>query len=167
MTAENVCPSCGTSLDNYTGDTCPSCGTALPNRTNSGSAPTIISKKSSFTSSAEAMDEIKKLVKEGDTAAAQEVAGKEFDLNQSAAEATVEQVHFDMKQSGWETPPAQTEPAFTSPKPEVIDAPGYDTPKKPSNSRNWTIGGIAAAVFLCCCCCLPILVWIVRTRMGR
>ena len=165
MTIENVCPSCGTPLDNYTGTKCPSCGTALPNR--SSSAQTIISKRPAFNSSAESMDEVKRLVNEGDTGSAAEVVKNEFDQDDSSAQATVEQVKFDMKHSGWETPPVEPEPVPAPSQPEVINAPVYDIPKKSSNSRTWTIAGIAAAVFLCVCCCLPFVAWIVWMRLNR
>ena len=160
MTTENVCPFCGAPLEANTGSQCPACGSALPNR-NASSAPTIISKKPVFENSAEAMDEVKRLVNEGDTAAATEVASAEFGLNQEAARSTVDQVEIDMQHSGYDTPPAASAPASTSSKVEVIDAPGYTEPKKSSN-RNWIIGGsVAAVIFLCVCCCLPILVMIV------
>jgi len=158
MTTENVCPFCGAPLEANTGSQCPACGSALPNR-NASSAPTIISQKPIFENSAEAMDEVKRLINEGDQGAATEVASAEFGLNQEAAKSTVEQVEIDMQHSGYGTPPVGPAPAAS--KVEVIDAPLYEEPKKSSN-RNWIIGGsVAAVIFLCVCCCLPILMMLV------
>jgi uncharacterized Zn finger protein (UPF0148 family) len=167
MSPNNVCPSCGAALEENVGSACPFCGSALSLST---SAPTIISvpkkKKASAQSSAEAMDEVKKLVSEGDSAAAAEFASVEFGLDQDAAERTVEQVSFDLKRSGRK--PVTAEPAPT-PRPvePVISSNPFDEPKKPSTSRSWIIGGsIAAVVFLCLCCCLPLVIAIVTMR-GR
>jgi hypothetical protein len=167
MSPNNVCPSCGAALEENVGSACPFCGSAL---SVSMSAPTIISapkkKKASAQSSAEAMDEVKKLVSEGDTAAAAEVASVEFGLNQEAAEGTVEQVSFDMKHS--DRKPVTEEPA-PAPKPSepVIESIPSDEPEKPSNSRNWIIGGSVAVIFLCCCCCLPLLITIISMARNR
>ena len=165
MSPNNVCPSCGAALEDNVGSYCPYCGSAL-------SMPTIISapakkKRAAAKSSAEAMDEVKKLVREGDTAGAAEVASAEFGLNQEAAQSTVEQVATNMKFSAPE--PAIVEPAPTfKPSEPVIDSNPFDEPKKPSNSRPWIIGcSIGAAVFLCLCCCLPILITIVSMARNR
>lgn len=153
MSPNHVCPSCGAALEENVGSSCPFCGSAL-------SMPTIIStpaKKKKAASSAEAMDEVKKLVSEGDTAGAAEVASAEFGLNQEAAQSTVEQVATEMKYSGAETimagpiPPKASEP--------VVENIPVAEPAKPSNKRSWIIGGsIAAVVFLCLCCCLPLVI---------
>ena len=128
--------------------------------------PTIIStpfrkKRADANSSAEAMDEIKKLVSEGDKAAAAEVASIEFGLNQEAAEGTVEQASFDMKHSGRKAPVGEPAPVSTPAEP-------VGEPKKQSNSRSWIIGGsIGAAVFLCLCCFLPLVIAIVSVTRNR
>ena len=162
------CPSCGAPLESGVGNECPFCGAAL----NSASAPTIISapakkKRAAANSSAEAMDEVKKLVREGDTAGAAEVASAEFGLNQEAAQSTVEQVATEMKYSAPE--PVIVEPAPTfKPSEPVINSSAFDEPKKPSNSRPWIIGcSVGAAVFLCLCCCLPLLITIVSVVRNR
>jgi cell pole-organizing protein PopZ len=164
MSPNNVCPSCGAALEENVGNACPFCGSALGV---SSSAPTILSlsKKeiAQAQSSAEVMDEIKKHVREGDTAGAAEVASAEFGLNQESAEATIEQISTEMKYSG-------REPKIVEPEPvqPVVENRPFDEPKKPANSRNWIIGGgIAAAVFLCLCCCLPLLIAIVTMARDR
>lgn len=151
MTTENACPFCGAPLENITGSQCPACGNALPN-----SAPTMVSNKVVFENSAEAMDKVKKLIREGDKDAAEEVASAAFDLNQEAAQDTIEQTMIDMNYSERETPPV--EPSTVSAPTKMKNAPLFSEPKKPSNTRTWIIGGsIAAIVFLCLCCCLPFL----------
>ena len=168
MTTPSICPFCGAPLENYTGSQCPSCGNALP--VVSGSDPTAISQKPVYNNSAEVMDEVKKLVREGDSEAAAQVAGTEFGLNQEAAHNAVQQVEVEMQHSGTEIPKTEPEPAAYSSNlaPEVIDAPGYEAPKKPSNTGKWIIGGvIGATIFLCICCLLPILLLIPVFRNGR
>jgi len=162
MSPKNECPSCGAALEENVGSACPFCGSAL-------SAPTIlgaqaIRNRAVAKSSAEAMDEVKKLVSEGDTAGAEEVASAEFGLNQEAAEMTVEQISFDLKRSGRKLVTPESEPA-SSPAGQVIDSNVFDQPQKTSTRRNWIIGGsIGAAVFLCLCCCLPLVLAIVTMR---
>jgi hypothetical protein len=163
MSPNLVCPSCGAALEDNVGNSCPFCGSAL----NIGSsAPTIIAmpkkKKAEAQSSAEAMDEVKKLVREGDTEAAEEVASAEFGLNAEDAKTTVEQVATDMKYSEPEVVPVEPEPTRTTPvepEPVVVESrPFSEPPKPPSNSRPWIIGcSIAAVVFLCCCCLVSLV----------
>jgi hypothetical protein len=134
--------------------------------------PTIISpsaqkKKASAKSSAEAMDEIKKLVSEGDDAGAAEIASAEFGLNQEAAQSTVEQVATDMKYSAPEPVIVEPIPDYKPSEP-VIESSSFDEPKKPSNSRPWIIGcSIGAAVFLCVCCCLPLVIGLISMANKR
>jgi uncharacterized Zn finger protein (UPF0148 family) len=169
MTTQSICPFCGAPLENYTGSQCPSCGNALP--VVSGSEPGIItSPKPEYNNSAEVMDEVKKLVREGDSEAAAQVAATEFGLNLEAAHNTVEQVEVEMQHSGHEIPKTEPEPASFNPNPapEVIDAPTYTSTQQPSNTRKWIIGGvIGAAIFLCVCCLLPILILIPVFRNGQ
>jgi hypothetical protein len=98
MSDLNVCPSCGAKLDANVGSKCPFCGSDLP--VSASSAPTLISrpisKKAEFENSAEAMDEIKRLVNEGDTGGATVIASSAFDLPEEAARTTVEQIKTDM-----------------------------------------------------------------------
>jgi len=168
MSPNNVCPSCGAALEENVGSACPYCGSAL---SVSMSAPTMIGapakKKKKAQSSAEAMDEVKKLVREGDAAGAAEVASAEFGLDAEAAKTTVEQVATDMKYSAPE--PAKVEPEPVSkPSEPVIESIPPEEPKKPSNSRNWIIGGsVAAVIFLCCCCCMPFVIAIAAIMRNR
>jgi hypothetical protein len=161
MTTENACPFCGAPLENITGSQCPACGNALPS-----SAPTMVSNKAAFENSAEAMDEVKKLIREGDQDAAAKVASAAFDLNQEDAQNTIEQTVIDMNYSERETPPVEPTPVSAPTK--MQNAPLFSETQKPSNSRTWIIGGsIAAVVFLCLCCCLPIVVGLAMMNSGQ
>ena len=163
MTTENVCPFCGGPIENVTDNKCPSCGSAIAS--SASSAATMISPRSSFNSSAEVMDEVKKLEREGNSGAAAQVLGSEFGLNQTDAEQTADQIQFEMQHDGREIHSSAPEAQSYNSKPEIIDAPGYDSGSKPSNRKNWIIGGsIGATVFLCCCCCLPIISLLLRFR---
>jgi hypothetical protein len=122
------------------------------------------------------MDEVKKLVSEGDTAAAEEVASAEFGLDEEAAKTAVEQVATDMKYSETEPEPVEPEiveetpptPAPFEPEPVVVEAqPVGEPPKPPSKTNPWLIGGIGAVLFLCLCCCLPTLIAIVAMARNR
>jgi uncharacterized Zn finger protein (UPF0148 family) len=184
MTDNKTCPSCGATLENNVGSQCPFCGAALA--TVSSSAQTLISrplsKKGEFENSAEAMDEVKRLVREGESEAAEQVASEQFDLKPEDAHSTVEQVEVDMKYSGEETklagqvvPPmaaaAAPGPAYTPPASQAV----YNTPPaasstepEKSSKRNWIIGGsIGAAIFLCLCCCLPLLIFGINAMRNR
>jgi hypothetical protein len=168
MSPNTVCPSCGAALEENVGSSCPYCGSALSVNM---SAPTIISapkkKKATAQSSAEAMDEVKKLVGEGETAAAAEVASAEFGLDQEAAQNTVEQVATEMKYSAPEPTVVEPEPVSKSSEPIVENIPPEE-PKKPSTARNWIIGGsVAAVIFLCCCCCMPFVIAIVAIARNQ
>ncbi len=168
MSPNHVCPSCGAALEENVGSACPYCGSALSLGV---STPTILSapkkKKASAQSSAEAMDEIKKLVREGDAAGAAEVASTEFNLDAEAAQTTVDQVTIDMKHSGRETEVVKPEPTPKAAEP-VIENRSFEEPKQPSNARNWIIGGsLAAVIFLCLCCCLPLVISIVAIARSR
>ena len=106
-----------------------------------------------------------KLEREGDSDAAAQVLGTEFGLNKADAQQSAEQVRFELQHDGREASSSGSEAQSSALKPEIIDAPIYDTVNKPSNNRNWIIGGsIGATVFLCCCCCLPLLSILLRMK---
>ena len=156
MTTELKCSFCGAPLESENLAACPSCGSALSNFSNQA---TMISSKSTFGTSAEVMDEVKRLAKEGNVDAAAKVAGEQFGLSEEAARDSVEQSIVDMDHSGsGKSSTAADNQSFNS-QPEIIDAPGYSTPKPPASKKKWIIGGvIVAVVFLCLCCCLPMIV---------
>jgi hypothetical protein len=159
MATDNICPFCGAPIDNPASTKCDSCGNALPAR--AASSETIISPRASFNSSAEVMDEAKKLAREGNSDAAAQVIASEFGQTPEDAKQAVDQIEVDMQHDGRES--FFSAPAVSTPDshPEVIDAPAFTPAQPPSNRRNWIIGGsIGAAVFLCCCCCLPMLSFI-------
>jgi guanyl-specific ribonuclease Sa len=190
MSELNVCPACGTTIQDNSARQCPACGTALS--APASSAATLISrpisKKAEFESSAEAVDEIKRMVNEGNTDGATQIASAAFDLPPEAAQTAVEQIKTDMPFSGTDKTMLAGSAAFASnvaPQPtpaperpapartpvEVIDAGSphaYNTPVDPpkqSNKQKWIVGGsIGAAVFLCLCCCLPLALILFNLR---
>lgn len=108
------------------------------------------------------MDEVKKLIREGETEQAAEVAQSAFGQTPEAAQTMISQTAIDMSHSGRETPPpVENEPerAYVPAQDDVIDTPPANEPPQPPKKRNWfLIGGVGAAVFMCLCCCLPSLV---------
>ncbi len=165
MTSENICQFCGAPLDNNAGSQCPSCGSALPSNASSSSAATFVIQKPVFNNSAEAMDEVKKLIREGDTEQASEVAQSAFGQTPESAQTMISQTAIDMSHSGRETPPpAESEPerAYVPAQEDVIDTPPASEPPQPPKKRNWIlIGSVGAVVFMCLCCCLPLIAIIV------
>lgn len=184
--AQITCSNCGGSVD--AGEhTCPYCGTALipspaaqstPEQV-SGGAPTMLSESlnaivSPFNSSAEAMDEVKRLLRENKKAEAVQAYREYFKVGLKVAKQAVEQTETDMKYAPAPEPAAATilEPVaaagdattFTPVEPE----PASPEPPKPSNRRNLIIGGsVAAVLFLCCCCCLPLVIALVGMYQSR
>jgi transcription elongation factor Elf1 len=178
------CPACG-GLIEYTSSnqamTCPFCGTAVttpdqaetsaPAQTNQGivdaAAQTLLQQHSSkFKNSAEIMDEVKRLLREGDKSQAVEVYSKEFDVALEDAQSSVEQIEIDMKHSGAETPPPPA--SVPSPIPStpissdnIIDAPPPQ--QKSSLPKNLLIGCVVVLVLCCLCVTVPTIVWIVTT----
>ena len=104
------------------------------------------------------MDEVKRLVGEGETTAAEKVVSEAFDQNPEAAKIMVEQTAIDMDHTETEIQQAEPEKSFVPSQADVFEKPLYTEPEKPAKSQNWlVIGGITAVVFLCLCCCLPII----------
>jgi hypothetical protein len=192
MSESIICPSCGAKIEDKSAIQCPFCGSALS--TVGSSAPTLISRplsqKAQFENSAEAMDEIKRLVNEGDTSGATQIAGSAFNLPDEAAQTVIEQVKTDMPfttsssdktmmassasiaAAAADVPEHRASSSAPSSTPvEVVDAGSaraYNAPPEPpkqSNRQKWIIGGsIGAAVFLCLCCCMPIALWLFMFR---
>jgi len=141
MSEINVCPSCGAKIDDKSATLCPFCGSALT--AVGSSAPTLISRplsqKAQFENSAEAMDEIKRLVNEGDTSGATQIAGSAFDLPEEAAQTVIEQVRMDMPPSSSDktmlassAAVAAAAAATEAAKPATIPAPPASTPARVS-----------------------------------
>lgn len=106
------------------------------------------------------MDEIKRLVREGEDSAAEKVAADEFNLDAAQAKSTVEQISVDMPAVETAAPaqPAAEQKYEKAVRPDVV-LPAGAAPKK-SSSRGWIIGGVAAVLFLCLCCCMPTILFI-------
>jgi hypothetical protein len=183
------CPACGGLIeytDNNQEMACPFCGTAVttpgaesaatvliskPERAPAAAAETMI-QQSRFNSSAEIMDEVKRLLREEDKNGAVKVYRKEFNVALADARAAVDQIEIDMQHSGKEeTPPAPEESAPPPPAPSEPAISGdvvFNAPPQKSSSRGWIIGcSIAFVLFCCFCVILPSVVWFVTNRSGN
>jgi len=162
---------------------CPFCGVAVTtppagivDEGDPSSAKTVVH-ASKFKNSAEILDEVKRLIGEGDTDGAIKVYAKEFGVPKADARTSVEQIEIDMRPKE-ETPPPVEESAPPPPPPppphspipdpaairgEVVDSAS----QKPSTARNWIIGcGVAFLLFCCLCVILPTIVYFVMNQMG-
>lgn len=114
-----------------------------------------------FDNSAQAMDEIKRLLRAGNKIGAVKVYREYFNVGLAEAKNAVDIVESDLK---FQPEPAKDDevPAFARPEAPrvepVMSANPFDEPKKSSGNRGWIIGcGIGAAVFFCLCLVLPLL----------
>lgn len=181
MSTTFQCPACGGIIE-YTSSnqdmTCPFCGTAITTP-GAGSAATVVMPKvervqpeedpgagaktviqqSRFGNSAEIMDEVKRLLREGDKTGALKVYSKEFDVPMADAQTSVDQIEIDMRHSGKEATPTAPEPipaptpvrpAQSIPASDILDAAPEET--KSNTTRNWIIGCSIAFVLFCCLC---------------
>ena len=181
------CPACG-GLIEYTSSnqamTCPFCGTAVttpeqaetpaPAQTDQGmmddaAAKTVLQGHSSkFKNSAEIMDEVKRLLRDGDKSQAIEVYRREFNVALEDAQSSIEQIEIDMKHSGRETPPPPPESVFSPvpstpvPNADVIDAPPA-LPKSSFPIKGVVIGCVVALVLCCLCVISPAIVWMLNS----
>jgi hypothetical protein len=162
MPPKNVCLSCGAALEENVGSSCPYCGSAL-NIPNIFSTP---DKKKKAASSAEALNEVKKLVRKGDKTGATIVASAKFGLNREATQTTGEQVATDMKSSSAIEPVAKPilEPsnsAFYNPNSKPAASASFTSESDGTNktfSGRWAVSlGTGGVILIClCCCCLPL-----------
>jgi len=180
------CPACG-GLIEYTDSnqamTCPFCGTAVTTpeqaetppsaQTDQGgmvdaAAQTLLQQHTSkFKNSAEIMDEVKRLLREGDKSQAVDVYRQEFNVAREDAQSSIDQIEIDMKHSGSEVPPTPPE-SVPSPIPDtpvqnanVIDA--TPAPQKSSFPTKSVVIGCVVALVLCCLCVIaPAIVWMLN-----
>jgi ribosomal protein L7/L12 len=201
------CPSCSGSIE-YTENNknmdCPFCGTAVTTpgpETASEAAPGVAAtvvipkverepapvaaaqtmiQQSRFNSTAEIIDEVKRLLREDDKTGAVKVYRKEFNVSQADAKTAVDQIEIDMQHSGKEeTPPPPASVETPPPPPPPPPAPSepaisgdvvFDAapPQKPSSKRGWIIGcSIAFVLFCCFCVILPTVIWYVKPLLTK
>ncbi len=162
MAPETKCQNCGGTIDSSE-RSCPYCGTAQKAQVG---APTMLSvparQPSPFNSAAEAMDEIKSQLRQGNKINAVKVYREHFNTGLKEAKDAVDAIESDLK---FQSAPQVDDGVADYAHPEVLPAEStisanpFDEPQKPSSARRWIIGGsIAAVVFLCLCCCLPLLI---------
>ncbi len=124
----------------------------------SGAGMTVAALRN-FQSSAEAMDAVKKEIRNGNKLKAIQLHREYFGTSLADSKTAVEQMETDMNLQA--APPDTEPPAFARPDEPAISANPFDEPQKPSNTRKWVIGcSIAAVLFLCLCVCLPIVLFI-------
>lgn len=188
------CPACGGIIE-YTSNNqdmnCPFCGTAITTP-GAGAAATVIMAKvekdpaasaktvvqhSKFGNTAEIMDEVKRLLREGDKEGAVKVYSKEFSVPMIDAQASIDQIEIDMKHSGKEAAPApQPEPepvpvstpapsvsAQQIPNSDILDA--APPTKKSGIPKGWLIGCGVAFLIACCICLLVSVAFTVLPKL--
>jgi hypothetical protein len=168
------CPACGAPVD-LPASSCPYCNAALIDPRN---APTMLASAPPlprFGNSAEAMDEIKALLRAGNKIGAIQVHREYFSTGLKEAKDAVEAIEADLKFQAApppvrvdDEPPAFAQPDYPAATVEPVVSPNpFDEPKKPA-WRNWLIGCSVALVLFCCLCLvLPaILLAISGGQMG-
>lgn len=129
---------------------------AVPGQVAIGSAP------AAFASSAEAMDEIKQLLRSGNKIEAIRVHREAFNTGLKDAKDAVEAIESDLKfQAAPKPSVAQSagQSASFVPEEPVMSPNPFDEPQKPA-WRNWAIGCTLALLLFCCLCVgLPALLY--------
>ena len=166
MSEQVNCPACGAPVD-LPASSCPYCSAALTG--SSESAPTIMAAAPPvpprFSNSAEAMDEIKSLLRAGKKTEAVKVHREYFGTKLNDAREAVAAIQADL---AFEPEPigsvvtvseesATPKAAYGSDGPVMPDT-AFDEPQKPPAWRNWVIGCAVALVLFCCLCVvLPVI----------
>jgi hypothetical protein len=169
------CPACGAPVD-LPATSCPYCSAALVG--GAESAPTIIASAPPplprFANSAEAMDEIKSLLRAGKKTEAVKVHREYFGTKLADAREAIEAIQSDL---AFEPEPigsvvtvsdeSAAPKASYSPDGPVVSEPLFDEPQKPPAWRKWAIGcAVALVVFCCLCVALPAIVALVLAPAG-
>jgi hypothetical protein len=166
MSEEEVkCPACSAPVA-LPATACPYCGAALSG--DARSAPTLLASAPPplpprFSSSAEAMDEVKRLLRAGDKLQAVKVHREYFGLSLKESTDAVNAIESDLKfqAAPASSPSVEDEPpAFARPETppvEPVRIPSVESGEPPA-WRNWAIGcGVALLLFCCVCVALPLV----------
>jgi hypothetical protein len=178
------CPACGGSIEYENSNqamACPFCGTAVttPKQAKTvvmpkvehdpASAAQTIIQQSRFNSSAEVVDEVKRMLREDNKSGATKIYRKEFSTTLADAKTAVDQIEIDMQHSGKETPRENAAPPqSTRSEPAISGDVIFDAaPQKSSSSNGWMIGCGVALVLLCCLCIfVPGVIAAIRAMLG-
>lgn len=171
MFAETLCPACGAAVPEGT-DTCPHCGFVLL----APADPTLLSAASRFANGAEAMDEVKRLLRVGKKMEAIQTHRAYFSLSLEEAQRAVDAIESDLGFSAPPPPPAADDqpPAFARPAESPVNAQTVSAlPEMPLPAagrpawQKWLIGCSVALVLFCCLCVLlPIVIFIFTGQQG-
>jgi hypothetical protein len=148
MTDEKKCPSCGAPVEASASD-CPSCGASMSDSRN---APTIMASAplpvSRFPTGAAALDEVKRLIREGNKSEAVKVHREHFQTSLKESKEAVEVLASDMPHQ-----PAPARPQAAKSASPGPSAAAFETPKEQSDAwKKWVIGCSIAFIVFCCLC---------------
>lgn len=161
MSSSTTCSACGTSVE-LPAETCPACGAALSAQPQS--APR-------FNSSAEVMDEVKRLLRAGSKSEAVRVHREYFGLEIKDAQNAVDAIESDLRPLeaasaplADDQPPAFARPDDSAPQTaSVMETPVAGRPAW----QKWALGcSIALVVFCCLCVILPVIAFIFFGNRG-
>lgn len=148
MTDEKKCLSCGAPVDASARD-CPSCGASLSDSRN---APTIMASApppvSRFATGAAALDEVKRLIREGNKSEAEKVHREHFQTSLKESKEAVEVLASDMPYQPAPARPPVAKSASPSPS-----AASFEQPRQQSDAwKKWAIGCSIVFILFCCLC---------------
>jgi ribosomal protein L7/L12 len=128
-----------------------------------GQATLSTAAPAAFASSAEAMDEIKRLLRSGNKIEAIKVHREAFNTGLKDAKDAVDAIESDLRFQAAPRPSVTRsvgESASFAPAETVMSANPFDEPKQPPAWRNWAIGCTLALLLFCCLCVgLPALLY--------
>ncbi len=159
MSDEKKCPACGSPVDESETN-CSSCDSPL---SDSRSAPTILASApppfSRFSSGAEALDEIKKLIRDGKKLEAVKVHRDYFKTSLQESQDAVDILASDLP---YQPAPARPRVEAAAPLPESQSASIEPDQPKSDAWKKWLIGCGIGLVLFCCLC----LVLVAALAMG-
>lgn len=162
MSPQTTCSACGGAID-LPAETCPNCGSPLSAQEKSA-APR-------FTSSAAALDEVKRLLRAGNKSEAVNTHREYFGLEQQEAADAVEALAADLPapQAAAALQADDQPPAFARPDSAaqtISVEPVAPVAGRPAWQK-WALGcSLALIVFCCLCVILPLIAFIFSGNQG-